>query len=185
MKNRISFLVLTMTALFLSTACNNTANKNETKELNQQELQKEISSLEKQLFAELKQQPDQGETANLRDYYQEYAQRFPNDSLAPEYLFRSADLAVYLKDFGSAISMYQSIAKKYPAYARTPECLFLTGWVYDEHLKKYDLAKETYEVFIERYPESPFREAAEVSIQHLGKSPEEIMEEIMKKNGKE
>ncbi len=185
MKNRISFLVLTMTALFLSTACNNTANKNETKELNQQELQKEISSLEKQLFAELKQQPDQGETANLRDYYQEYAQRFPNDSLAPEYLFRSADLAVYLKDFGSAISMYQSIAKKYPAYARTPECLFLTGWVYDEHLKKYDLAKEAYEVFIERYPESPFREAAEVSIQHLGKSPEEIMEEIMKKNGKE
>ncbi len=182
MKKIQIILPFALIALFLMNACQSGNSGQKAKEPNRSELLESIQQQENQLFGEIKQNPDLEASKTLKDSYLSFAQSFPKDSLSPELMFRAADLSIYLKQYGEGISIYESILRKYPEYVRAPECMFLTAWVYDEHLRKFDLAKEKYEAFIKAYPESSFREAAEISIKHLGKSPEEIMQEILKKD---
>ena len=52
------------------------------------------------------------------------------------------------------------------------------AFVLENQINDYDQAKNTYEVFIEEYPDHPMRDDAEYSIKNMGKSPEELIKEF-------
>jgi hypothetical protein len=54
--------------------------------------------------------------------------------------------------------------------------------VYENSLQDYGKAKTVYTEFIRKYPESELVEDARISIRNLGKSPEEILESLLKKD---
>jgi len=49
-------------------------------------------------------------------------------------------------------------------------------------LQNYDKATEIYEDFIAKYPESAFADDARISIDNMGKTPEELIQEFERRN---
>jgi len=114
--------------------------------------------------------------------YQEFANEFPEDSLAPDYLFKAGDVAMHTNRSNKAILVYERIINEYSNYRKAPEALFLKGYVYENNLGRLDKAEEIYREFLEKYPDNEFADDAEVSLRYLGKTPEELIEIFQKEN---
>jgi len=128
---------------------------------------------------------DRNRVDELIETYTGFADDFPEDTLAPDYLFKAGDIAMNTNRSRQAIRSYDRIIKEYPDYRKTPEALFLKGYVYENNLGRLDKAKEIYETFLEMYPDNEFADDAEVSLKYLGKSPEELIEIFQQEEMKE
>lgn len=118
----------------------------------------------------------------LLDLYVSEAESDPTGEAAPGYLFKAAELAMNLDRTQESMDLYNQVIYKYPDYEKAPECLFLLAFIYENTLQNYGKAKELYEQFLVRHPDHEFADDARFSLQHLGKSPEELMREFEKKN---
>ena len=67
---------------------------------------------------------------------------------------------------------------EYPEYRNISTVYFLKGFVYEDQLRDYQMAKNCYMEYIEKYPNSVFADDALISLQNLGKSPDELIEEF-------
>lgn len=120
------------------------------------------------------------DAVNLIGLYEAYTVEYPEDSLAPVYLFRASDLSMNLHRPKETIRLFNELLSKYPDYEKTPSVLFLKAFVYEDQLKDLANAKIYYEEFIEKYPQSDFADDAEMSLKNLGKTPEELILEFEK-----
>jgi len=73
--------------------------------------------------------------------YENFANEFPIDSLAPEYLFKAGDVAMNTNRSNKAIMLYDRIISEFGDYRKVPEALFLKGYVYENNLGRLDKAK--------------------------------------------
>jgi outer membrane protein assembly factor BamD (BamD/ComL family) len=172
-------LVLFM-MLVIVLGCNNTSNKK-----NIENDRKEIVKLEKELFGDDAKEADEEKALKLTKLYNDFAENYPKDSLAPDYLYKSAEIVSNIGDPGKAIVNYDIIIKEYPGYKKVPYCYFMKGFVYDNKLKDIEKAEKAYTQFIEKYPNHDLTDDAEMSIKFLGKSNEEIIKEFEKNQEKE
>ena len=60
----------------------------------------------------------------------------------------------------------------------------MMGFVYANDLGNADKAKQTYEDFLKRYPKDELAESARAELKNLGKTPEQILEEMNRKNAR-
>ena len=116
------------------------------------------------------------------DLYTEYAREFPDDTLAPVYLFKASDISMNLYRPLETIRILDTLLIKYPDYSKTPTALFLKAFVYEDQVKNYKLARKYYQQFIDKYPDNEFADDAQMSLENLGKSPEELIREFEEKN---
>jgi tetratricopeptide (TPR) repeat protein len=115
--------------------------------------------------------------------YDEFVAKYPEDSMAAEYLFKAADIAGNaLKQYGKSVAYYDQILKNYPSYSKTGDCLFLAGFTYQDKLGDALKAKTYYDRLIAEYPNHEFADDAKALISLFGKSDEEIIREFEKKN---
>lgn len=142
----------------------------------------EIIELEKSVYSDTTGIIDKTKVAELIDHYVSYADKYPEDSKSPEYLYNAANVSMNLMNSQKAITLFNRIMKEYPGYEKNAECLFMTGFIYDNNLQDFDKAKEIYEEFLDKYPDDEFADDAQASIDNLGKSLEEIIEEFEQKN---
>ncbi|MCK5079517.1 MAG: tetratricopeptide repeat protein [Bacteroidales bacterium] len=138
----------------------------------------EIQTAEDTLFSTSEGFIDKAKALELVDLYVDYANSYPDDSLAVEYLFKGAEFCLNLGEGQRAITLYDRVIQEYPDFRKVPECLFLKGYVYENYLGDLDNAKAIYLEFIEKYPDNEFADDAEISIQNLGKSPEELIKQF-------
>ncbi len=115
--------------------------------------------------------------------YSDYVLFFPNDSVAPDYLFKAAEIATATQQYPQALIYYQNITSKYPKYKLIQESLYLQGYLLDNFLNDDAKAKLIYEEVIQKYPTSTYANDAKSAIKNLGKSDEELIKEFKKKNG--
>jgi TolA-binding protein len=111
----------------------------------------------------------------LIQLYVDFVKDFPEDYLADVYLFKAADLSLNIGKFKQAVEFYQQLREDYPESENAEISLFMQAFIYDYHLRDFQSAKQKYEAFLKLYPESEFSLDAEISLEQLGKSPEEIM----------
>jgi outer membrane protein assembly factor BamD (BamD/ComL family) len=137
-----------------------------------------IKEKEDALFAENDGLVDKEKALELVDMYVNYTDSYPQDSMAVEYLFKGAEFCLNLGEGQRAISLYDRVINEYPDFRKVPECLFLKGYVYENYLGDLENARAIYLEFIETYPDNEFADDAQVSIQNLGKSPEELIKEF-------
>ena len=138
----------------------------------------EIQTAEDTLFSTSEGFIDKAKALELVGLYVDYANSYPDDSLAVEYLFKGAEFCLNLGEGQRAITLYDRVIQEYPDFRKVPECLFLKGYVYENYLGDLDNAKAIYLEFIEKYPDNEFADDAEISIQNLGKSPEELIKQF-------
>jgi len=125
---------------------------------------------------------DSASVSALISAYQNFATKYPADSLAPEYLFRAAGLANGFNRGTQAIDLYETIIHTYPGYERIPECYFMEAFAYENVQGNIGKASEYYNKFLDIYPNHQLADDARAALRLLGKTPDEIVGELEKMN---
>ena len=121
------------------------------------------------------------ETAAL---FEQYITEYPGDtSRVPEFYYEATRLYTLGGDYDKAIPLADTFRVKYPDHPLAPIILHLKGYlIYETGMHDLEKARDTYLTFIETYPEHPLVQDVLFSLEHLGQTNEELMEEIKRKN---
>ena len=119
--------------------------------------------------------------------YSDFFTMFPNDSLAPEYLFRAGQLAEGFQNYQQAAVYYETILDKHKDYKQYPIVLFAAANVYDQYLEKVnhgdDRARQLYEFIIAKYPGTQQAKDAQVLVKYVGLPDSVMINDILKMAG--
>jgi TolA-binding protein len=107
-----------------------------------------------------------------------HAQRYPEAATSPELLYKGAEIARSIGAFQRALDMYAQIEAQYPDFEKAPTALFMRAFTYGENLQNEAKARELYESFLAKYPDNSFADDAALLLQTLGKSDEEIFQQL-------
>jgi tetratricopeptide (TPR) repeat protein len=121
---------------------------------------------------------DQSLVKGLLISYATFANNCPEDSLAPEFLMRRADLLRGEGKIREAIHLFKTIHDGYPQYANHITCAFIAAFLYETELNDADMAEKLYLQIIESYPQSYEADISRVSLRHLRETPSEMMERL-------
>ena len=163
------YFVLTIIASVILTSCSPSAQKKA----------EAISTLEKNL--DLSAKKNVADTAKLKQLlksYEDYYTHFPDDSMSPIYLMRSGDFDRALGLPDQAAACYHQVYTHFPKYPKANMALFLEGFTYEND--KHDLvkAKEAYSIYLDKFPTSKMSRDVKFLLDHLGKTPDQIMAEV-------
>lgn len=145
-------------------------------------MQNQIEESEKILRADSTGTINRATAEKILDYYTSYANNFPNDSLAPEYLFRAGDVAGGIAAFNRQFDFFKEVYTKYPQSEKASLALFRMGYCAENDLKDTAAARKYYTEFVTKYPQHEMTQSAHFSLQNLGKTPEELFKMIMEKS---
>ena len=166
-------ILLLAAAVLLLGACNTKANRDQAAA--------DIAAAEAQL-AQVNIAVDEQQAHDLLALYQQFATDFPEDSLAPVYLQKSADICLNLGDNDQALAILDTLIAQYPGYDDLAGCLFLKGQAY-ENSEQYDLARQAYTQFVDQYPDHVLAPDTRKMLPYIGLTPEEMLNAIL--SGKE
>ncbi len=151
--------------------------------LKQQQAPEEyLVNLAKSIFPDTMNSYDKEKAFNYVDACEAYALVLPNSDKTPEFLFSAAQTSKLLQTYDKCISLFDWIIEKYPTNPKAENASFMKGFLFDNDLKDSATARKFYTEFIEKYPKSEFVDDAQMLIKNLGKSEEEILKELQKKN---
>lgn len=105
----------------------------------------------------------------------------PDDDQVPRHLYAAAEIARSLRTFPKAMSLYDWILDKYPNYEKAPNVLFIKGFILEQDYKRDEEARAVYQEFLNIYPNHQMAESAKFLLNNLGKSDEEILQELEQK----
>lgn len=139
-----------------------------------------IKALEKTVFNDAS-GLNKEQAAQLVTLYDDFATSYPKDSQAATCLYKAAEMCINLNKGNEAIGYFDRVIKDYPDYPRLPEAYFLKGFVYEISLMNLNKAREAYTVFVQKYPNHELTDDAQISLNNLGKTPEQILLEAQEK----
>jgi outer membrane protein assembly factor BamD (BamD/ComL family) len=139
---------------------------------------KEITEKEKALFTNNNPIPDKTKVNEMVTLYMKFAKQHPKDSLAPVYIYKAANLQMSSAQNEDAIASLDVIIKDYNAFEKLPEVYFLKAFIYDNNIKNINKAREAYTDFLQKFPKHDLADDAMISIDNLGKTPEQIVKEF-------
>jgi TolA-binding protein len=174
----------------------------------EEKLTARIADLEAQIIAK----PNEVATAALLAMtYKNFVAKMPTHEKAANYCIQGAKLATGLGDSFLALEFYDIIEKQHPDFADMPLVLFFTAVEYDDRIETQwrnhitsktpfigfaaqfrdaqvtDFAKKAadyYKLFLSKYPTHAMAKDAKISLENIGKSDNEIVESLIKKNEK-
>lgn len=120
---------------------------------------------------------------DLTTAYMDFAKANPQDSLAPIYLSRAAD--IYKEMDGKvlkSVNTYNKIVVEYKDHPLAARSVFMIGYVFDEKLHDKDRAAKSYQHFLDTYPNNELADDAKslLAIAQDTLTDEELVEKWMK-----
>ena len=112
------------------------------------------------------------------DAIQDFVTNYPTAEESPQQLYKAAEVARSIRDYAKALAIYAQIEQDFPQYEKAPKALFMQAFTYGEDLNDEAKAKELYEAFIAKYPNDDFVDDAQILIETMGKTDEEIFESL-------
>ena len=88
----------------------------------------------------------------LTQLYVDFADKYPKDSLSPQYLMKAADVQSNVLHTERAVELFDRIIQDYPDFDEVPMCYFLKGNALELN-SQMDEAKAAYEEFLAKYPD--------------------------------
>ena len=85
---------------------------------------------------------------------EELKNQFPDHPLVDEILYLEASLEIEMGNFSEAILKLQHIVDNYGEDILADDALFLIGTLYEDQINENEMAKETYQKFLLKYPGS-------------------------------
>lgn len=125
------------------------------------------------------------DTANLNELvrsYLEFTNSYPKDSLAPKYLYRAIRVTMARNDGQEALILIDRFINEYNNGPRYAEVVFLKAYTFENMLNNFGKASEIYRDFINKFPDHELADDAQIAIQNMGKTPEELIKEFEAKS---
>lgn len=116
------------------------------------------------------------------DACEAYAMSLPDDTESPEFLFKAAETSNTLRTYEKSFALYDWIINKHPDHSRAPISLFMKGFLFDGTFHDSANAAKYYDEFLLKFPDNVFAKDAKLLKANLGKTDEEVLQELMKKN---
>jgi hypothetical protein len=109
-----------------------------------------------------------------------------SDTMCPIYLIKTAQVARVINNIPQAKVALDQCINTYPNFKNRAAAMFLLAQLYDEntYLNNEAEAKKIYEEIMNEYPKSDWALSAKGAISFIGKSDEEILQELKKKQKK-
>ncbi len=142
----------------------------------QSKLREEIRLAESKLMTDTILSPDAIEAKLLIGLYDKYSKQFPADSLSADYLFKAGEVSTGIMDYQNGINYYARLFEQHTDYSKAPVALFLEGFIFENYIGRLDSAEFYYKKFLELYPDHPISGDVTLSLNNLGKTPEELIE---------
>jgi tetratricopeptide (TPR) repeat protein len=139
-----------------------------------EKLSDRISKGESEMLNDSSQTVNRKKAQEMIHLYTEYAEKFKEDTLAAEYLFRAGDISNGIGQYKEAIEFYKKCSE-INTYNKQPVAFFLQGFIYETQLNDMQNAKRIYEEFLQKYPNHKLAGDVNFSLANLGKSPEELV----------
>lgn len=139
-----------------------------------EKLTEKIKQNEKEMLNDSSQAVNRKKAMEMINLYKEYAEKFKDDTLAAEYLFRAGDVSNGIGQYRQAIDFYKQCSE-INSYIKQPVAFFLQGFIYETQLNDMQNAKRIYEEFLQKYPNHKLATDVNFSLANLGKSPEELV----------
>jgi len=98
-------------------------------------------------------------------------------TLASLYQSMEGDSIQKMNNYLKAVEYYTELIEKFPNNEKTPEAIFMAGFICAENLKDFERAKYFYKRFLKAYPDHELASSVQTELENLGKSPEEILKE--------
>lgn len=108
------------------------------------------------------------------------------DTLSPVFLIKAAQVAKAINNIPQAKLVLDRCIADYPSFKNRAAAIFLLAQLYDEpgYLNDEHEAKRLYQQIIDEYPKSDWASSAQGAIHFIGKSDNQIMQELKKKSRK-
>lgn len=182
----MKLLIYIVLGLALLTSCSSEDNKEGTEMSEQVQDQKQIltdkiAALESRVYAK-ESVPVKSDMHQLMLTYQEFANSYKEDENSPEYYFKAGELAYSMGKYDHSIDLFKKVIGTYDEYEKNPAAMFYIALVYHYKKKNDEAALNVYENIIKFYPDSHEAKESAASINLLGKTDEQIIEEFKKKN---
>ncbi len=147
-------------------------------------LSEDIAKGEARLFSDTVKSLNVDESNNVLNNYLVYADKYKEDTMSAEYLFKAADLANGLRRPKEAIAIFDRLRTTFPEYRKSPAALFMQGFIYETSLGEKEKAKEKYKEFIQKYPQHTLTPSAQASLDQLNSnlSDEDLIRSFEAKN---
>ncbi|MEO9532871.1 MAG: tetratricopeptide repeat protein [Crocinitomicaceae bacterium] len=147
-------------------------------ELDHDELLAEIDALETEINAA--ETPDEEKLKEAVTKFQDFANTFPDDERAPEFLLKASDFSNALKLPEKSVKILDRIIKDYPEYEKMEDIYYVRAVYLDFDLRDTTRAKEAYQTYIDKYPNSGQRVLdAQTRIDNIAYSIEELAEKFI------
>ena len=138
-----------------------------------------ITELEKK-YSNLPMQ-DTNQVKEIINAYQNFAQRYPEDSMAAEYLYRAAGACLNDRRLIQSIELYSYVENVYPNTYRAPYSLFSRAFIFENYIKDFHQADRLYLYFIKKYPKHEMNSAAVLAREYVGRSIKEMLDDMKTK----
>lgn len=113
------------------------------------------------------------------ELHHEFYAKFPEDEYSAECLNKIHQLHLQKKEYGKSVQICDTLFVHYPNYEKINEVYFSAATTYDYLLSDTVNAKKYYQVLIASPSASKsVKKEIEMRLPYLGKSPEEMAEEI-------
>lgn len=111
-----------------------------------------------------------------------FASAYPQDTLAPAFLFQAADVLRGIRKAEEAVRLWGRVNAEYPDYERAADALFLQGFTCENNLSDKARALAYYQTFLDKYPKHPLVSDVSLSMEYLrsGKDLEELIKSFPK-----
>jgi tetratricopeptide (TPR) repeat protein len=110
-----------------------------------------------------------------------YAAITSSEDQYAELLTKAGGLAKTIEEYNKAIVLYHRLSERLPEHPKARTALFMQGFIYENDLNNLPKAKETYEAFLQKYPDdADYADDVKVALQMLGKAPEDIIKNFGK-----
>lgn len=101
-----------------------------------------------------------------------FIDQYPKDPRADIALQALARVLMNEKKSDQAIARYETLLVRFPESRYCPQAQFMIGYIHDQ-AGDYDLARAAYQKVLDHYPHSELVDDARISIQNMGKAPEQ------------
>ncbi|MBK7034789.1 MAG: hypothetical protein KBF42_01880 [Chitinophagales bacterium] len=170
------FGVLTFISLFVFVSCN--TREKELEEISEASIEMDsvlrtnpVLSVEQRVMAE-----------DLIQEYMEFANKYPEDSLAPQFIFKSAMLFHFIPFYDKELNTLELLAERYPESEYAPQALVTAARVSEENVNNIERSIKYLQQIKDKYPESPYATNIDLQIEYAG-DDEALLDAIMERNG--
>jgi outer membrane protein assembly factor BamD (BamD/ComL family) len=134
-----------------------------------------IAAEENKLFNEMVAPANAHNTETIVSLYTAYVHDYPEDSLAPEFMFKKAQILMNTQRAKNAVQVLDTLIEQYPETPLLPQAMHLQAFIWDDKLGSSEMARISFERLIKRFPEHELSKNAQDYLQLIGLSDEEII----------